>query len=129
MHLHSITPEAQHPDVWAAGEGYEPYIGRWSRLVARGFIEWLNLPDGSRWLDVGCGTGALTQTILERASPAGIVAMDRSDPFIAYARRHVPDPRASFETGDAQFAVTIPGDFTRRVVRDPRGLLTAPVSG
>ena len=32
----------QH-DVWASGNAYEPFVGRWSRWVAREFIEWLSL--------------------------------------------------------------------------------------
>ncbi len=45
--------------LWAAGEVYEPYVGRWSRLVAPRFLAWLGMPPGLRWIDVGCGTGAL----------------------------------------------------------------------
>ena len=45
-------------DVWASGAAYEPYVGRWSRLVAREFLNWLAVPARGRWLDVGCGTGA-----------------------------------------------------------------------
>src|SRR6185503_7510588 len=62
-------------DVWASGAAYEPYVGRWSRLVARAFLAWLALPTGRRWLDVGCGTGALSQTILETAMPAEVVGI------------------------------------------------------
>ena len=47
-------------DTWSSGDAYEPYVGRWSRLVAREFVGWLGLADDLRWLDVGCGTGALT---------------------------------------------------------------------
>src|SRR5919198_5704459 len=47
--------------VWASGDQYEPYVGRWSRLVAREFLAWIAVPPDSAWLDVGCGTGALTQ--------------------------------------------------------------------
>jgi hypothetical protein len=47
-------------DTWASGDAYEPYVGRWSRLVAREFLSWLAVPPGSHWLEVGCGTGALT---------------------------------------------------------------------
>ncbi len=39
-------------DVWAAGDLYEPYVGRWSRRVAREFLAWLAVPadrDGSTW--------------------------------------------------------------------------------
>ena len=25
----------ERKDVWASGDAYEPYVGRWSRLVAR----------------------------------------------------------------------------------------------
>jgi hypothetical protein len=34
-------------DVWAAGDLYEPYVGRWSRLVARDFLPWLMFPPGA----------------------------------------------------------------------------------
>lgn len=44
--------------VWSGGEAYEPYVGRWSRLVAKEFLRWLQAPGGGAWLDVGCGTGA-----------------------------------------------------------------------
>ena len=29
-------------DRWASGAAYEGYIGRWSRLVAPEFIDWLD---------------------------------------------------------------------------------------
>ena len=31
----------QHLDSWASGAAYEPYVGRWSRLVAQEVIAWL----------------------------------------------------------------------------------------
>ena len=96
----ATSAQAHRPDVWAAGEAYEPYIGRWSRLVARDFIDWLALPSGARWLDVGCGTGALTQTILAHAMPGSVTGIDPSDRFIAYARWHTP--QATLQTGHAE---------------------------
>jgi SAM-dependent methyltransferase len=98
-HIHAPLNRA---DVWAAGEAYDPYIGRWSRLVARDFIDWLALPSGGRWLDLGCGTGALTQTIAARSEPASVTGLDPSDRFIAFARRQTQDRRVAFQTGDAQ---------------------------
>lgn len=89
-------------DVWAMGNAYEPYVGRWSRLVAREFLYWLDLPPQSQWLDVGCGTGALSQTILMTAKPMKVKGIDRSDGFVQYARQQVKDERAEFEVGDAQ---------------------------
>jgi SAM-dependent methyltransferase len=95
----ALPPRA---DVWAAGDAYEPYIGRWSRLAARDFIDWLALPSGGCWLDVGCGTGALTQTIAARSAPAAVTGLDPSERFVAFARSRTQDPRASFRTGDAK---------------------------
>jgi SAM-dependent methyltransferase len=89
-------------DIWSSGDAYEPYVGRWSRRVAPGFLAWLAPSNGWRWLDVGCGTGALSQTILERAAPMELTGVDASEGFVAYARAHTSDPRASFVVGDAQ---------------------------
>ncbi len=89
-------------DVWASGDAYEPYVGRWSRLVAHEFLNWLNVSRGGKWLDVGCGTGALSQTILALCDPNKIKGIDRSEGFVQYARKHVNDPRVEFEVGDAQ---------------------------
>ena len=88
--------------VWAIGSAYERYIGRWSRLVARDFLGWLAVPAGRRWLDVGCGTGALSRTILEHSAPSTIVGIDASAGFVDHARSLASDPRASFQVGDAQ---------------------------
>jgi SAM-dependent methyltransferase len=90
------------PEVWASGEGYERYVGRWSRLVAPEFIDWLGLPGGGRWLDVGCGTGTLADTILARSNPAFVTGVDRSEAYVAHARARITDLRAEFRTGDAQ---------------------------
>jgi SAM-dependent methyltransferase len=88
-------------NTWANAEAYEQYVGRWSRLVARQFLDWLNVPPGSHWLDIGCGTGALTEVILQHAQPAKVTGVDPAGGFIAYAREHVQDSRASFRVEDA----------------------------
>src|SRR5258706_10628477 len=93
--------QPRQTDVWASGTAYEPYVGRWSRLVAQGFLSWLDVPPDRHWLDVGCGTGALTQTILQQASPAQIKAIDRSEGFVAFAQNQLHDERAQFDVGDA----------------------------
>jgi len=90
------------PDAWADGEAYDRYVGRWSRLVARNFVQGLAVPAGRRWLDVGCGTGTLVRTILELAAPGRIKGIDRSEGFIGLARQMIVDDRASFDVGDAQ---------------------------
>jgi SAM-dependent methyltransferase len=96
-----MTDAARH-DVWAQGAGYERYIGRWSRPVAAAFLDWLSVPPHKAWLDVGCGSGALSQRIVEAAAPAAVVGIDSSEGFVAHARAHVADQRAAFRVGDAQ---------------------------
>lgn len=96
----------QHVDVWAAGDAYERYMGRWSRLVAAGFVSWLECEDGLRWLDVGCGSGALTQAVAARCRPRTLLGLERSPGFVATARASVSAP-ASFALADAQ-ALPVP---------------------
>jgi SAM-dependent methyltransferase len=100
-------------DVWAAGDLYEPYVGRWSRVVAREFLGWLDVPRGARWLDVGCGTGALTQTILRDCSPRSVQGVDPSAGFVEFARHRTNG--ASFEVGDAQALPAKDGEFDAAV--------------
>jgi SAM-dependent methyltransferase len=106
-----IPAGSQLQDIWASGAAYEPYVGRWSRRVARDFIPWLSAPPGSHWLDVGCGTGALAQTILDVASPGEVTGIDASPGYAAYAREQVRDPRAAFPVGDAQALPFEPAAF------------------
>lgn len=98
-------------DTWASGAAYEPYVGRWSRLVAREFLAWLTIPPGARWLDVGCGTGALSQTILDVASPRQIRGFDPSEGYITFAREQIRDRRVSFRLGDAQALPEASGSY------------------
>jgi SAM-dependent methyltransferase len=82
---------------WSQGEIYESYVGRWSRLVAKEFVAWMDQPAGLRWLDVGCGTGALTSAVLAGAAPSAVVGVDPSEGFVGYARGAVTDERARFQ--------------------------------
>lgn len=64
--------------VWVEGGPYERYVGRWSRAVAGRFVAWVGA--GERWLDVGCGTGALRDAV--RAGGGDVVGVDRSVGFL-----------------------------------------------
>jgi SAM-dependent methyltransferase len=101
--------------LWASGERYEPYVGRWSRRVAERFVPWLDLPPGLRWLDVGCGTGALTDAVLQGAGPASVLGVDPSPGFLGYAAATVADRRAAFARGDAR-ALPVAADAFDAVV-------------
>jgi SAM-dependent methyltransferase len=95
--------------LWADGDAYERWIGRWSRPVGVEFLAWLDQPDGRRWLDVGSGTGALTETILATAAPTSVVGVEPSPMFVAHARTRVLDRRASFVEGAAGALPLDPG--------------------
>jgi SAM-dependent methyltransferase len=87
-------PEAN--DKWAAGATYEDFMGRWSRLLAPRFVSWLGVRPIAHWLDVGCGTGALSDAICAGAHPASVVACDSSESFVEYARQRQVDRQISF---------------------------------
>src|SRR5690349_20751383 len=87
-------------EVWAGGPAYEPYVGRWSRMVAREFVQWLDPAAGASWLDLGCGTGALADAVSRFAAPATVTAIDRSAGYVRYARTHLPDRRVHFAIAD-----------------------------
>jgi SAM-dependent methyltransferase len=96
---------------WDSGDAYEPYVGRWSRRVAPIFIDWLTVAASGIWLEVGCGTGALTQAILLRASPASIKAVDSSAEYLASAQARLHNPLVQFEIGDALSLPGLPGTY------------------
>lgn len=98
-------------EAWSSAARYEPYVGRWSRVVAPRFIASLGMPAGLAWLDVGCGTGALTGAILDVAEPSRVLGIDRAADYVAFARANVTDGRASFEEGDASALPVADGEF------------------
>jgi SAM-dependent methyltransferase len=98
-------------DIWAVGHAYEAYVGRWSRRVAAEFLPWLGVPAERRWLDVGCGTGALTATVLAMTDPSEVTGVDPAEPFLAHARARIADRRATFLVGDARSLPLPDGGF------------------
>ena len=92
--------DATPSGIWSSGHAYERYVGRWSRRVAPVFLSWLAIPDGRSWLDVGCGTGALSAAIADSCSPASIVGVEPSEGFLETARQSLGD-RAQLHQGTA----------------------------
>ena len=97
-------------ESWGAGDLYESYMGRWSRKLAQQFLTWIDVPTGANWLDVGCGTGALVETILNQCDPQTVVGMDRSPGFVAHAQNSIEDQRVRLEVGDV---VSLPFETDR----------------
>ena len=84
--------QSQHTpvDAWRSGGAYERYMGRWSRQLAPRFLQWLDAPPAQRWLDLGCGTGALGAAIVEHAAPRMLTGVDPSAGFLDAARDRLP---------------------------------------
>jgi len=76
-------------DAWQSGDPYEYYMGRWSNLVAGKFVDWLSPQPGLAWLDVGCGTGALSKAIVSRHHPGTVIAVDQSEGFVHTAQQRL----------------------------------------
>lgn len=93
-------PSKPVSDTWERGDPYEQYVGRWSRRVAPLFLSWLSIPAGRHWLDVGCGTGALSAAILDQCSPKSVTGVEPSDGFRAKAGQLLAG-RAQIQQGDA----------------------------
>ena len=87
-------------DTWERGSPYEQYVGRWSRQVAPLFLSWLDIPVGRRWLDVGCGTGALCAAIVDHCSPSSVAGVEPSEGFLKTAKENLAG-RAVLHQGNA----------------------------
>lgn len=118
-------------DVWETGAAYERYMGRWSRLVAARFTEWLGCEsesaEGLRWLDVGCGTGALSATVADRCRPRALLGVDLSEPFVRTARAQVP--AGGFAVADATALPVPDGGYDVAVSGLALNFLSAPAVG
>jgi len=92
--------QKQVSDTWERGSPYEQYVGRWSRRIAPLFLSWLSIPAGRRWLDVGCGTGALCAAIVDRCSPSSVAGVEPSEGFLKTATENLAG-RAVLHQGSA----------------------------
>jgi SAM-dependent methyltransferase len=83
-------------------EGYERFMGQWSRAVGIRFLEWISAPPGLNWLDVGCGTGILAGLILEHCAPAAVFGVDSQRSQIEHTRRQSFAPRVTLRVAQAE---------------------------
>lgn len=90
------------PSQFNDGSAYERLMGRWSQLAGATFLDWLGLPNGLKWLDVGCGNGAFTEVLIRKNAPAEVVGIDPSEGQLAYARTRPGTKLAKFQMAGAQ---------------------------
>jgi SAM-dependent methyltransferase len=140
-------PPGGQANMFSESDAYERFMGRWSRLLAAPFLRFADVRASDSILDVGCGTGALSETALGLAPSGSVTGIDISPEYVARARAALPGGRATFEVGDAQalrFAdrtfdralsllvinfVPDPGKALREMVRvtKPGGIVAAAV--
>ena len=125
-----------------AGDAYDRYIGRYSRLLAPRFLDFAGVETGPA-LDIGCGPGSLTAVLATRLGATSVAAVDPSGPFASACRARVPGadvriasaedlpfPDRSFQAALSQLVlsfVAAPDRMaaeTSRVVR-PNGIVAA----
>ena len=100
--------------MFSESEGYERFMGRWSRRLAPLFVEFAGVEVGNDVLDVGCGTGALT--FAAATVPAvRAVGVDPSSEFVRAAQRAGDGDRVRFRVGDAS-ALPFPDGFFDRTL-------------
>jgi len=87
-------------DTWDSGDSYEYFMGRWSKLIAPEFLKWLNLPSNLSWLDIGCGTGTLSEAIYQQCNPAKLSSIDPSAAFLEKAKEKLSN-EIDFTIGNA----------------------------
>ncbi len=116
-------------DTWEHGDPYEQYVGRWSRQVAPAFLSWLSVPAGRKWLDVGCGTGALCAAIVDRCSPSAVAGVEPSEGFLKMAKENLGGRAALYQGSataipldDASVDVVVSG-LVLNFVQDQRAAL------
>ena len=95
---HAMTvPQIRFND----GVGYERFMGIWSQSAGQQFLDWLALPNGLHWLDIGCGNGAFTRMVVEHGGPAKVDGIDPSEDQLIYARQRSGLEAVNFRQGDA----------------------------
>ncbi len=88
--------------MFTSGNDYEGLMGRHSRKLAPLFADFVQIRDQGSLLDIGCGTGSLTQVLAERTHAAKIVGIDPNQPFVDHARaRFSHDKRITIDQGSA----------------------------
>jgi ubiquinone/menaquinone biosynthesis C-methylase UbiE len=82
-----------------SGDAYDRFMGRYSRPLAPAFADFAGVEAGQRLLDVGCGSGVLTEELADRVGAERVSGVDPS-PLLAACRERVPG--AELKHGQAE---------------------------
>jgi SAM-dependent methyltransferase len=103
--------------MFAMGEDYELFMGRWGTRLAPLFVTFAEIRDGDRVLDVGAGTGAVALTIEATMASSQVVGVDPSAGLLEHGRVRAKSARVRFEVGDAQALRFEDGAFDKTVAQ------------
>ncbi|XXX79832.1 class I SAM-dependent methyltransferase [Sorangium sp. So ce134] len=105
----------------------------WQKGRGERLIELARVRRGERVLDLGCGTGGLTQQLAELVGPGGrVVGIDPDEARIALARHTAGAPNLDFQVGSAETLDEVARDrpfdlvfsnFVFHWIRDKRAVL------
>jgi SAM-dependent methyltransferase len=88
--------------MFGNAEAYERFMGRWSHLLAPLLVDFADVPDRGRVLDIGSGTGVLALSIAGLKVHCQVLGIDPSKEYVEYAQSKNSLPgRVSFEAGEA----------------------------
>jgi SAM-dependent methyltransferase len=110
-----------------SSDAYDRFMGRYSRQLARAFADFAGIAAGMHVLDVGAGTGALSDEVIARG--ATVSAVEPSDDYATGLRERIeevhvapaeeiPLPDGTFDAVLAQLVVRLPQRRRRRGPRD-----------
>jgi SAM-dependent methyltransferase len=129
----------------ASAEAYDRWVGRYGPQLAAALIEFAGIEPAMRVLDVGCGPGALSASLVGRVGAANVCAADPSESFVEAFRSRLPDVEVvlasaeelpfadgEFDAALSQLVVNFMNDAERGVgqmarVTRPRGTVAACV--
>jgi SAM-dependent methyltransferase len=110
-----------------SGDAYDRFMGRYSRGLAPAFADFAGVEAGQRAVDVGCGTGVLTEELAGRLGADHVAGADPSPMLQACAERvpgaelkqasaeDLPWPDESFDAALALLVVHFMHDAARGV--------------
>jgi SAM-dependent methyltransferase len=110
-----------------SGDAYDRFMGRYSQPLAPAFADFAGVEAGQRVVDVGCGTGVLTEELARRLGADRVAGADPSPMLQACAERvpgaeleqasaeQLPWPDDSFDAALAQLVVHFMDDPARGV--------------
>lgn len=105
-----------------SGNAYDRFMGRYSRELAPAFADFAGVEAGQRVVDVGCGSGVLTEELARRVGADHVAGADPSPLLDACAERvpgadlkraaaeNLPWPDDSFDAALAQLVVHFMSD-------------------